>query len=207
MPETEKQEKLEDPLAPVEKYLETGAHIGSKYKTGQMDPFTYKCRDDGLWVLDIAKIDERLKKAAKMIARQEPSQVLAVAGRKYAQKPVKKMAEKTGATPITGRYAPGLMTNPRGDEFLEPDLVITADPSVDNQAIKEAKTAKVPVISLCDTSNMVDNIDLIVPMNNKGKGSLALAYYLITREVLKHRGVIKENDEFQPEIEDFKTEI
>ncbi|MFW5902440.1 MAG: 30S ribosomal protein S2 [archaeon] len=204
MTKMEKQEKLEDPLVPIEKYLETGAHIGSKYKTGQMDPFAYKCRNDGLWVLDIAKIDEKLKNAAKLISKQEPSQVLVVSGRKYAEKPAEKMAEKIGATPIIGRYPPGLLTNPRGERFLEPDLVITADPAVDSQAIKEAQTAKVPVISLCDTSNRVENIDLIIPINNKGKQSLALAYYLMARETLKNRGVIKENDEFDAEIEDFQ---
>ncbi len=202
--EKNEQGKIENPLVSVEKYLETGAHIGSKYKTGQMDPFTYKCRDDGLWLLNIAKIDERIKKAANMIAEKDPNKILVVAGRKYAQKPAEKMADKIGANSETGRYPPGLLTNPRGDKFLEPELVITADPSVDQQAIEEARISKTPVISLCDTSNMVNNIDLILPINNKGKQSLALAYYLIARETLKNKEIIKENDEFDEEIEDFQ---
>lgn len=203
---TEERQKLEDPLVPIEEYLEAGAHIGSKFKTSNMDRFAYKCRDDGLWVLDITKIDERIKKAVKMISRQDPSKILIVAGREYAQKPAEKAAEKLGAKKKIGRYTPGLLTNPSGKEFLEPDLVITADPSVDKQAIKEAANAKVPVISLCDTSNRVDNIDFILPLNNKGKKSLALTYYLLTRETLKERDVIKEDDEFESEIEDFETE-
>lgn len=200
----EEQEKLEDPLVEIEKYLEAGAHIGSKYKTGPMSEFAYKCRDDGLWILDLTEVDGRLKKAANLIAQQEPDEVLIVAGRRYAQKPAEKMAEIIGAKTATGRYPPGLLTNPSGKKFLEPGLVFTSDPSVDSQAIKESTKAKVPVISLCDTSNMVKNIDLIVPINNKGKKSLALAYFLITREVLKERGVIKSNDEFSHEIEDFE---
>lgn len=204
--ETQGNEKLEDPLIPVEKYLEAGIHIGSKFKTGKMDEFVYKCRDDGLWILDITKIDKRIKEAIKMISRQHPGKILVVAGRSYAQKPAKKMAQTIGADSIIGRYTPGLLTNPEGKEFKEPDLVITADPSVDGQAIKEAAKAKVPVISLCDTSNMVPNIDLIVPANNKGKKSLALTYYLIAREVMKEKGIISEDEEFEPETEDFKTQ-
>lgn len=202
----EEENKLEDPLVPVEEYLESGIHIGSKFKTGKMDEFTYKCRDDGLWILDIKKIDQRLKKAINMIAREDTNQILVIAGRSYAQKPAKEMAEKIGAEPIIGRYTPGTLTNPEGKEFREPDLIITADPSIDGQAIEEASKAKVPVISLCDTSNMVPNIDLIVPANNKGKKSLALVYYLIAREVLKEKRIISEDEEFEPEVEDFKTQ-
>lgn len=198
--------KLKNPLIPIEEYLETGAHIGSKYKTGKMDEFVYKARDDGLWVLDINKIDQRLKRAANMISKEDPAKVLIVAGRSYAQKPAKKLAEMIGAKVTIERYTPGTLTNPEGDEFMEPELLLTADPSIDGQAIEEATKAKVPVISLCDTSNMVQNIDLIIPINNKGKKSLSLAFYLIAREVMKQKGIISENDEFEPEIEDFKTE-
>lgn len=205
MAEKQEKMKLENPLVPLEKYLEAGVHIGSKFKTGKMNEFTYKCRDDGLWVLNITTIDKKIKTAAKMIARQNPDSMMLVAGRTYAQKPAKKMAEIIGAKTVLGRFTPGMLTNPEGREFLEPDLVMTADPSVDRQAIKESKTAKIPVISLCDTSNMVANIDLIIPVNNKGKESLALVYYLLTREVLKEKELIKDNDEFNYEVDDFKT--
>ncbi len=206
MPEEKQGEKqLEDPLLPIEEYLEAGVHIGSKYKTGKMDEFVYKCRNDGLWILNINKVDQRLKKAVNMIAKQDPAKILVVAGRSYAQKPAKKMADMIGATPVIGRYTPGTLTNPEGKEFREPDLIITTDPAIDGQAIKEAGKAKVPVISLCDTSNMVPNIDLIVPVNNKGKKSLATVFYLLAREVMKEKGIISDNEEFEPEIEDFMT--
>ncbi len=205
---TEKEDKmnLENPLVPLEKYLEAGVHIGSKFKTGKMNEFTYKCRDDGLWVLNITEIDQRIKTAAKMIAKQEPGKILLVAGRTYAQKPVNKMAEILGTKAAIRRFTPGMLTNPKGKKFIEPNLVVTADPSVDRQAIKEARTAKIPVISLCDTSNIVANIDLIIPVNNKGKESLALIYYLLTREALKEKGTIEKNEEFNYKPEDFKTE-
>ncbi|MDY6777945.1 MAG: 30S ribosomal protein S2, partial [Candidatus Nanohaloarchaea archaeon] len=40
----------------------------------------------------------------------------------------------------------------------------------------------------------------------KGKRSVALVYYLLAREYLKERGEIKEDDDFDYEIDDFETE-
>ncbi len=196
---------LEKPLVPLEKYLEAGAHIGSKFKSGMMRKFIYKCRNDGLCVLDVNALNARIKTAAKMIARYDPKDVLVVAGRVYAQKPAKKFAEKIGAKYVIGRFIPGTLTNPQNENFVEPELLITADPPVDKQAIKEAVKAKIPVISLCDTSNLTKNIDFVIPVNNKGKKSLALVYYLLAREVLKERGVIKSDKEFDATSEEFEA--
>jgi len=52
-----------------------------------------------------------------------------------------------------------------------------------------------------------NGIDFVVPCNNKGKKSLALIFYLLAREYLKEKGVIKEDKEFNYEIEDFIHEI
>ena len=192
-------------LVPLEKYLEAGVHIGSKFKSGDMRRFIYKIRNDGLCVLDINNINSRIGTAANFIAQYEPNEILVVAGRAYSQRPAKKFAEAIGAKHITGRFVPGTLTNPSNENFTEPKLLITADPPVDRQAIKEAIKAKVAVLSLCDTSNMTRNIDYILPMNNKGKKALALVYWLLAKEVLKIRGTIKTDDEFDKKPEDFEA--
>ena len=56
-------------LVPLEKYLKVGLHIGTKFKTKYMEPFIYKVRNDGLSVLNIHKIDERINIATKMVSR------------------------------------------------------------------------------------------------------------------------------------------
>jgi small subunit ribosomal protein S2 len=199
--------QVEHPLVPLEKFLEAGVHIGSKFRSGHMKKFIYKCRNDGLCVLDITLLNERIGVAAKFLARFEPDRVLIVAGRNYAQKPAKKMAELIGAHSITGRFIPGSLTNPNNENFVEPLIVFAGDPPVDRQVIKEAVIAKVPVVSLCDTSNLLRNIDLVIPTNNKGKKALALIYWLLTREILKERGTIKSDSEFDASIEDFETRV
>jgi len=196
---------LEKSLVPLEKYLESGVHIGSKFRSGDMRKFIYKTRNDGLCVLDINTIDKRIETAAKFIAQFAPEDVLVVAGRTYAQKPAKKFADAIGSRQIIGRFTPGTMTNPANDKFMEPKLLITSDPPVDRQAIKEAIKAKVTVLSLCDTSNLTRNIDFIIPMNNKGKKALALVYWLLSREVLKARGTLASDKDFDLKLEDFES--
>lgn len=197
--------RVEHPLVPLEKFLEAGVHIGSKFRSGHMKRFIYKCRNDGLCVLDITILNDRVRTAAKFLSRYEPEKVLIVAGRNYAQKPARKMAEMIGATAIVGRFVPGSLTNPNNENFIEPAVVMTADPPVDRQVIKEAVTAKIPVVSLCDTSNLLRNIDVAIPTNNKGKKALALIYWLLTREILKERGTIKSDEEFTTPFDDFEA--
>src|SRR3989338_6671439 len=148
-------QQSEETLVPLERYLESGVHIGSRFKSGSMKRFIYKCRDDGLCVLDITTLNRRLRVAAKMLAHYDPNKVLLVAGRTYAQKPTKKLAELIGAKYIIGRFIPGSLTNPSNENFVEPEIVFAGDPPVDRQAIKEATAIKIPVISLCDTSNLI----------------------------------------------------
>jgi small subunit ribosomal protein S2 len=201
----EEKQKVEHSLVPLDKYLESGVHIGSRFKSGDMRKFIYKCRSDGLCVLDITALNDRILIAAKFLSRYDPSKVLVVAGRNYAQKPAKKLAEMTGARAVIGRFTPGTLTNPNNENFIEPEVIFTADPPVDGQAIRESIKARIPVVSLCDTSNLLKNVDLAIPCNNKGKKALALIYWLLTREILKQRGLIKSDSEFTATVEDFES--
>jgi len=42
-------------------------------------------------------------------------------------------------------------------------------------------------------------VDFVLPANNKGKNSLALIYWILTKEVLKKQGV----EDFDAEMEDY----
>ncbi|MCD4740418.1 30S ribosomal protein S2 [archaeon] len=197
--------KEDDLLVPIETYLKAGIHIGSQYKTGNMKPYIYKTRQDGLHVLDIQNVDSRLRQAANFLANYEPNNILVIAGRIYARKPARQFAGNIGAMLSVKRFVPGTLTNPKNPNFVEPDLVMVSDPGVDKQAIIEAVKIKVPVIALCDTNNLLTNVDICVPINNKGKKALALAYWLLAREVMLKRETIKKRSEFKPVIEDFEA--
>ena len=51
-----------------------------------------------------------------------------------------------------------------------------------------------------------NNIDLVVPGNNKGKKSLGLFFWMLTREFLRNKGILKKNEELKEKIEDFTEE-
>lgn len=199
-----------DLLTPMDKYLAAGCHIGTQVKTQDMEPFVYRQRPIGLYVLDVRKTDERIRIAGKFIARFDPEKVVVVSGRVYGKRPVISFAELTGAHAFTDRFVPGTLTNPNiaGPRvYIEPELVILTDPRTDQQALSEAARIGVPVIALCDTDNVTTNVDLVIPSNNRGRKALALIYFLITRQVLRERGEIAMDGEAPFTPEDFEPQI
>ncbi len=193
-------------LVPSNVYLKSGIHIGTKFKTGYMENFIYKTRPDGLSVLNLQKIDERIKAAINLISQYEPKDILIISRRENGWKPVKLFEKHTGAMVFAGRYPPGIMTNNNLNNFIEPKVLLVTDPRPDKNAINDAMKTGIPVIALCDTNNETNDIDLVVPCNNKGKKSLGLFFWLLAKEYLKRRGTIKSDDEFKATIEDFTEE-
>jgi small subunit ribosomal protein S2 len=204
-----KEEKKEDEgmSIPEETYMTSGAHIGTRQKTADIKDFIYKVRNDGLYIIDVKKTDERIKTASKFLVKYDPSNVLIVSVRQYGQKPIKKLSEHTGIQVLDGRFRPGTLTNPNAKGFLEPELLIVTDPLADAQALHEAENIGIPVVGLCDTNNETKYLDLVIPTNNKGRRALALVYWLLTRAILKEQGKIKSYDDFKPTVEDFEAEI
>lgn len=204
-----KEEKKEEEgmSIPEETYMTSGAHIGTRQKTADIKDFIYKVRNDGLYIIDVKKTDERIKTASKFLIKYDPSNVLIVSVRQYGQKPIKKLSEHTGIQVLDGRFRPGTLTNPNAKGFLEPELLIVTDPLADVQALHEAENIGIPVVGLCDTNNETKYLDLVIPTNNKGRRALALVYWLLTRAMLKEQGKIKSYDDFKPTVEDFEAEI
>ncbi len=192
-------EEKQGTLVKQERYLEAGIHIGTKMSTADMRKFVFKTRDDGLHILDLREIDGRLRKAAKMLAKYKPEDVLVVASRTYSGNAATKFAALTGVNLIRGRFVPGTMTNIVLKCFTEPKILFISDPKNEHEAISEASKMGVPVISLCDTDNETKFIDFVVPANNKGRKALALIFYILTRELMMSQGKITSYDQFQYE--------
>ena len=197
----------EELLANQNDYLEAGIHIATKTKSPGMKKFIYKVREDGLYLLDLKTIDTRVRVAANMVSRYEPREIVVTASRIYAIVAAQKFAEIIEAKFIKGRVTPGIFTNPNREDFMEPKLIIISDSRNKKQAIKEASKVNVPILALSDTDNSTKFIDLVIPVNNRGRRSLAFIYYLLSREVLKARGTIKSNEEFNYSIGDFEAKI
>jgi small subunit ribosomal protein S2 len=197
----------EELLLPQDTLLSVGIHIGTRMKTKDMEPFIYRVRPDGLFVLDIKKTDERIRAASKFLSRFEPSKIAAVAARLYGREPARKFCEVTGAVPIVGRFVPGLFSNPLYPGRIEPSVVIVSDPKADVQAVKEAANIGIPVIALCSTDSDFSGVDLAIPTNNKGRRALAVIYWLLARQILRERGELPPDENPALSIDDFEVKL
>jgi small subunit ribosomal protein S2 len=200
-------QEIENLLLPQEVLLSAGVHIGTRVKTKDMKPFIYKVRPDGLFVLDMEKMNERIKIAAKFISRMEQSKVVVASSKRYGRTPVQKFCELTGAKPMVGRFTSGTFTNPFYSDYFEPQGIVVTDAIADSQIIEEAALIGVPVVAFCSTDNSLSNVDLIIPMNNKGRRSLAIAYWLLCREVKRELKELPLGGDLSLTIEEFETSI
>ncbi len=196
----------ENLLVANEEYLKAGIHIGTKFKTKYMKDFIYKTRPDGLSVLNIEEIDKRIRIATSFLAKYEPSDIVVISRRENGWKGVKKMAELLGVKFFAGRYPPGVLTNTQLRDFVEAKILVISDPWPDRNAITDALKIGIPVIAFCDTNNAANNIDLVVPCNNKGKKSLGILFYLLTKGVMEAKGLHNKGQAFPHSIDDFTTE-
>jgi len=189
-------------LVAQDEYLKSGIHIGTKFRTKYMSKFIYKSRPDGLSVLNLQEIDKRIGICARFMAQYEPNDIIIVGRRETAWKAIKVFGKATGVRIFAGKYPPGILTNPKLEIYTEAKLIMVTDPWPDRNATEDAIKIGIPVIALCDTNNQSNDIDLVVPCNNKGKKSLGLLFYILAREFLKIKG--KEYDKLK--LEDFTEE-
>jgi len=193
-------------LVPNDVYLKSGIHIGTKFRTKYMEQFIYKTRPDGLSVLNLQKIDERIRIAANFLSQYAPEDILVVSRRENGWKPVNMFAKLTGVKSFAGRYPPGILTNPNLDNYMEIKVLLATDSWPDRNAVNDALKMGIPVIALCDTNNQSNNIDFVIPANNKGKKSLGLFFWILTKEYLCNKGILNKGEELKEKLESFIEE-
>ena len=193
-------------LVPMDYYLKSGIHIGTKFKTRYMANFIYKIKPDGLVVMNLSKIDERIRICAKFVSQYSPEEIVVISKRENGWKAVKMFGKATGIRVFPGRYPPGILTNKQLKNFIEFKLMIVTDAWPDKNAVDDAFRVGVPVIGLCDTNNQSNKLDLVVPCNNKGKKSLGLLFWILAREYVYNRGLLGRDQEFPYKPEDFMDE-
>ena len=179
----------------VRMLLACQAHIGAVNLDACMAPYVFKTRQDGVNIINLHATWEKLVLAARIIAGIEnPQDVVVVSQRDYGQRAVLKLAKDLGVHAIAGRFTPGTFTNQIQKRYCAPRLLIVTDPRVDHQAVAEAGYCNLPVIALCGTDSPLTNVDVAIPCNNKGRTSIGLIYWMLTREVLRIKGENKRSE-------------
>lgn len=207
---TEKEEelkkaiKLEDKdkkptLVPIEDYLKSSIHLGTRAITPDMKKFVYKRRADSLAVFNTSLLDEKIRECADYLANFSPEQVVVVCKREAGHHAVELFSKITGIRAFTKKYPAGILTNPELEDFFEVDLVLICDPWTDKNAFNDAKKIGIPVLAICDTNNYTSGVDKVLPGNNKSAKSLGMIFYLLTKIYIEKRKLnVKE-----PTIQEF----
>ena len=190
------------------KILTTGIRVGTEVKTKFMIPYITQANPEGLYLFDLDITLSRIQTASRFIKKFDMKKVIVYSGRTYANTPIEKFCELTGARKMLGRFMPGTLTNPLLPYYSEPQLMIVSDPQVDAQAVTEATNAGVPVIGIANTDNVTSELDLVIPANNRGRKSLATVYWLLANEILQDSKAKKyEIDDFETKTAEVEEEL
>lgn len=188
----------EELLIDREEYLKRGVHIGTKSQHTDMDDYIFHVKKNQLAVINLTKTDQQIRDAAEFLADYEPEDILVVGRKDEARDAIDEFSEALETAKITGRFMPGTLTNPQSENFTEPEVVLVTDPELDAQAIDEASDTNIPVVAIADSENSLDNIDVVIPGNNKGENAIATILFLVGQEYSALKGL-----DFDSELDDF----
>ena len=106
------------------KILTTGIRVGTEVKTKFMIPYITQANPEGLYLFDLDITLSRIQTASRFIKKFDMKKVIVYSGRTYANTPIEKFCELTGARKMLGRFMPGTLTNPLLPYYSEPELMI-----------------------------------------------------------------------------------
>lgn len=167
--------------------LAAKCHLGSTNVHSDMKKYMYARRADGVFIIHIGKLWEKLIFAARIIVCLQPDDIYVASSSFHGHRPANKIATYLGGIANCGRFTPGTFTK----SIAEPSLLICMDPRDNHQAINECSKCCIPVIAFANSHSSLRYVDLAIPCNNVGVQSIGVMCWLLTRAVLRLRGALK----------------
>lgn len=200
-----KDEPSENLLVPLEDYMKSSIHLGTRVITPDMKSFVYRRRADGLAIFNTSKVDTSIREGAEFMSKFSPENIIIVCKREAGWPAVKKISELTGIRSFTKKYPAGILTNSNLKIFTEADLILIADPWIDKNVLADALKIKIPVISICDTNNYTKDITKIIAGNNKSYKALGMIFYLLLKLYSEKRKLNLPELKIQDFVEDWDS--
>jgi len=182
----------------VYKMLIAQVHVGAENMDDLMKRYIWSRRADGQYIMNLKYTWEKIVIAARIIAAVEnPKDVAIISARDWGQRAVLKFAHYTQTTAIAGRFTPGTFTNQQQQkDFKEPRLILVTDTRVDHQPLLEASYVNIPTIAFANSDSPIHYVDVVIPCNNAAPQSIGLIYWLLCREVLRLKGTLNRDTEW-----------
>jgi len=175
----------------VKKIIAAQICCGTQNIREEIRPYVYRRSSESLYIFDIRKFWDKLLLAARvLVAIDAPGDICVISERQYGKRAVLKFANFTGAMSMAGKYTPGTFTNQITKKFCEPRILICQSPLGESQAITEASCMNIPVIAFCNSDSHLKNVDVAIPCNTNGKEAIGTCWWLLCRQLLKFRGKI-----------------
>jgi len=175
----------------VKKIIAAQICCGTQNVREEMRPYIYRRSSDSLYIFDITKFWDKLILAARVLVTIDaPGDICVISERQYGKRAVLKFANFTGAMAMAGKYTPGTFTNQITKKFCEPRILVCQSPVGEHQAITEASYMNIPVIAFCNSDSHLKNVDVAIPCNTNGKEAIGTCWWLLCRQLLKFRGKI-----------------
>jgi ribosomal protein uS2 len=192
-------------LVELDEYINCGVHLGNKNSNAYSKTYIQGHRNDGIKIIDMEKINSKLNVLLNVLERTDSEKIMVVGKRDNTKKAIKLFSELTGCKSNAKRYLPGKLTNIELDDFSEYKIIIVCDPYFDKNILNEAFSKGIFIVALCNTNNVYNKVDLVVPLNNMGKKSVGLAFMILAKNLMVRKNLIKDKD-FKYTIEDFSIE-
>lgn len=202
---TAEEEEKKDTLVPIEDYLKSSIHLGTRVITPDMRSFVYKRRADGLAVFNTSLLDVKIREAINFLVKYKPHEIIVVCKREAGWKAVNKFSELTGITSYTKKYPAGILTNTSLENFRETELLFICDPWIDKNALEDAKRIGIPIMAICDTNNYTKGITQIIPGNNKSAKSIGMIFYLLSKAYIEAHKLQVQSPKIQDFIDDWEN--